>query len=307
MLLQLHASGARIVEVPIPTYYGDEICHVDGLRYARDVSADVLRYRLGQIGFGSPLPGTEPDGYEWKPDEGSSHARLLSLLQARPPGRVLDLGCSTGVLGQRLARGGAHRDRRRPPPTRRRPRSGWRSSSRPTWTTACPWRQPAHGPYDIVVAADVLEHVRDPGRLLDEALPLLAPGGSLVASVPNIGHWYPRSRVAVGRFDYDQRGILDRDHVRFFTRRSFTRLAQRHGWRVVATEATGLPFDVVDRGVQPGLGGALRGVLGWADRVGVKLWPTLFGYQFIVVLEPTEPTARTGGRSPARSPTRRPG
>jgi predicted TPR repeat methyltransferase len=219
---------------------------------------------------------------------------------------VLDLGCSTGVLGQRLAEVGhivtgvdLH------PSAEAKERLAVFVQA--DLDHGLPLEAASHGPYDIVVAADVLEHVRDPGRLLDEALPLLAPGGSLVASVPNIGHWYPRSRVAVGRFDYDQRGILDRDHVRFFTRRSFTRLAQRHGWRVVATEATGLPFDVVDRGVQPGLGGALRGLLGWADRAGVKLWPTLFGYQFIVVLEPAEPTARTGARSPAGSPTRRPG
>ena len=144
----------------------------------------------------------------------------------------------------------------------------------------------ARAPYDTVVAADVLEHVRQPGRLLDELVPLVAPGGVLVASVPNFGHWYPRTRVAVGRFDYDERGILDRDHVRFFTRRSFTRLARRHGWRVVAGEATGLPFDVADRGGRPGAGARLQSGLGRLDRVAIHAWPTLFGYQFILTLEP---------------------
>ena len=51
----------------------------------------------------------------------------------------------------------------------------------------------------------------------------------IVASVPNFGHWYPRLRTAAGLFDYDQRGILDRTHVRFFTRRSFRRAVANTG------------------------------------------------------------------------------
>src|SRR5699024_5022996 len=104
------------------------------------------------------------------------------------------------------------------------------------------------GPFDVVVAADVLEHVRTPERLLGQIRELLAPGGSLLISIPNFGHWYPRLRVAVGRFDYDRRGILDRDHVRFFTRRSFERLLDGAGFRVVRRDGTGLPVDVADRG-----------------------------------------------------------
>ena len=108
ILLQLHANGMRIAEVPIPTYYGDEICYVNGLAYARDVTSDVVRYRLARIGFGTPLPGTEAPEYEWKPDRGSSHAQLLEIVGARPAGRVLDLGCGTGHLGAALRERGHH-------------------------------------------------------------------------------------------------------------------------------------------------------------------------------------------------------
>src|SRR4029079_15958580 len=71
------------------------------------------------------------------------------------------------------------------------------------------------GPFDLILAADVLEHLRDPARLL-----LQLHGGSfadaaLISSGPNIGHWYPRLRIALGRFDYDRRGILDATHLRF--------------------------------------------------------------------------------------------
>ena len=57
IILGLHQQGKRIVEVPIPTYYGDEICYVNGMRYAKDVSLDVVRFRMRQMGFGD---GSDP-------------------------------------------------------------------------------------------------------------------------------------------------------------------------------------------------------------------------------------------------------
>src|SRR5439155_21816375 len=104
------------------------------------------------------------------------------------------------------------------------------------------------GDYDIVLAADVLEHVRDPLRLLIECRERLDPHGTVIASIPNIGHWYPRARIALGRFDYDRRGILDVGHVRFFTRRSFEHLATRAGLTKRRRESIGMPLEVLSRG-----------------------------------------------------------
>jgi hypothetical protein len=140
----------------------------------------------------------------------------------------------------------------------------------------------------VVLAADVLEHVRSPGQILDDVRGLLAPGGSLLVSVPNFGHWYPRVRVALGRFDYDRRGILDRDHVRFFTRRSFERLVVDGGYRVARRSGTGLPCEVVDRGgngQEAGTGSVAR-ALSRIDRAAVAARPQLFAYQFLYELVP---------------------
>ena len=140
--------------------------------------------------------------------------------------------------------------------------------------------------FEVVLAADVLEHVRDPEALLRDVRDVLAPGGRVLVSVPNFGHWYPRLRVASGRFDYDRRGILDRGHVRFFTRRSVERVLHRSGWHVLRRDVTGLPFDVADRGGAGGLSGTLRRTVGRVDALGVRLRPTLFGYQLLYELEP---------------------
>lgn len=284
VLLQLHDAGARVCEVPIPTYYGDEICYVDGIAYARAVVADVLRYRLQRVGFGDDSLAVTSETYELKPDEGSSHSRLVEWLGGRPAGRLLDLGCAEGYVAADLRRLGHHV-------------TGLDVSARPgvkervdTFVEAdldegLP-PSVAEATFDVVVAADVLEHVRDPERLLLDLHRVLAPDGRLLVSVPNFGHWYPRLRVASGRFDYDRRGILDRGHVRFFTRRSFARVLHRTGWHVLRHEVTGLPFDVADRGADSGLGARLRATVGRIDALGVRMRPTLFGYQLLYELEP---------------------
>ena len=155
-------------------------------------------------------------------------------------------------------------------------------SSRRTSTRGC--RRRLGTGYDCIVAADVLEHTIAPEHLLADIAERLAPGGAILVSVPNFAHWYPRVRVATGRFDYDQRGLLDRGHVRFFTRRSFERLIDDANLEVIRRAVVGTPIeDVLDRGGKSPARGAVR-LAGAIDRAAVKIWPTMFGYQFLYEL-----------------------
>jgi SAM-dependent methyltransferase len=134
--------------------------------------------------------------------------------------------------------------------------------------------------FDLVLMADVLEHLGRPGRLLEQCKEVLTPEGSVMLCVPNIGHWYPRTRATLGMFDYDQRGILDATHLRFFTRRSIRKLVERSGFTVRRMEPVGLPLDAL------GLDDTKGRVIRLADHFLVTLWPTLFSYQFIVEATP---------------------
>jgi 2-polyprenyl-3-methyl-5-hydroxy-6-metoxy-1,4-benzoquinol methylase len=78
--------------------------------------------------------------------------------------------------------------------------------------------------FDVVVAADVLEHLRDPLRLLERLKAFLEPDGAFVISVPNIAHGSVRLALLSGHFDYAKVGLLDSTHLRFFTRESFEQL-----------------------------------------------------------------------------------
>jgi 2-polyprenyl-3-methyl-5-hydroxy-6-metoxy-1,4-benzoquinol methylase len=291
VLLHLYDDGARIIEIPIPTYYGDEISHVNGMRYAFDVVTDVARYRAHRIGFGVGLFAGEPeqvDVYEPTIEPSSSQGRLLSWAAAMPAGRVLDLGCADGSVATRLNEQG-------------HTVTGIDTYEAPG-VKACvdhfviadldrgvPAEAADDGPFDIIVVADVLEHLREPGQLLSELHDLLAPGGRVLVSVPNFSHWYVRARVASGHFNYDRRGILDRGHLRFFTARTLERLIVSTGWHATKSARTGLPFGVADRGGRSGTAERLRALAGRVDDAGVRRWPSMFAYQLLYELEPSRP------------------
>ncbi len=281
IILQLHEAGKSIVEVPIPTYYGDEICYVNGVGYARDVVTDVLRYRVHKMGFGSGEMAFAQQGYDLKMGTTSSHRKLLAWLGEGKPKRVLDLGCSDGRFGELLRLEG-HTvigvD------TEKLDGVGDRLDGFVEADLNRGLPAEVGGDFDVVVAADVFEHLIDPAALMVQLREVLAPRGVIMASIPNVAHWYPRVRVATGHFDYERRGIFDAGHLRFFTRASFERMATSSGMRVRRCSSTGLPLEVAERGGPAPSG--LIGVLSGADRMGLSLAPALFTYQFLFELEP---------------------
>ena len=96
--------------------------------------------------------------------------------------------------------------------------------------------------FDVIAFGDVLEHLRDPLQLLEEARGALAEGGYIVASIPNIAHGAIRLSMLSGRFDYAEYGLLDESHVRFFTAKSLDEIFLCAGFAVDRTERTSLPL-----------------------------------------------------------------
>ena len=89
--------------------------------------------------------------------------------------------------------------------------------------------------FDVVIFADVLEHLVWPVSTLRRYLSWLSDGGSVIVSLPNVGLWSVRFAHLVGRWDYGETGVLDRTHLRFFTRRSALWLLSEAGLEPVAT------------------------------------------------------------------------
>jgi glycosyltransferase involved in cell wall biosynthesis len=279
IIVQLVDAGKRIVEVPIPTFYGDEVCHVNGLKYARDVCEDVAKYRLKRLGFAAGDFGAA-DAASDRFESDEARATMSRWLEHRPSSRVLAVGPSSAVLAESLRDGGHD-------VTVVLPSVPGEDIGRADHLVVAdidagiPPEIMATGRYDIVLCAGVLELVRSPERFLVEARGLLKPGGVLIGATPNFGHWYPRVRTALGLFDYDQRGVLSSAHIRFFTRRGLHYRFRAAGLKVVHEEATGMPVEALYHPRR-----RLTRVLRVLDGLLIALRPNLFGYQMVFMCEP---------------------
>jgi methionine biosynthesis protein MetW len=121
--------------------------------------------------------------------------------------------------------------------------------------------------YDVVIFADVLEHVRDPGSVLESA----RGAASALVSLPNIANWTARRQFLAGRFPLEDFGLFDRTHLRFFTRRSSEELLTTSGWTVTGRHLVPGPVP---------LQGRVRGARRLAGPAARAL-PELFAWQFI--------------------------
>lgn len=96
--------------------------------------------------------------------------------------------------------------------------------------------------FDVAVFGDILEHLRNPWKVLEETRDLLKPQGYAIASIPNIAHGAIRLALLQGKFEYKQLGILDNTHLRFFTRETVEQLFEDSGYLIDVVERTKLPI-----------------------------------------------------------------
>jgi 2-polyprenyl-3-methyl-5-hydroxy-6-metoxy-1,4-benzoquinol methylase len=132
---------------------------------------------------------------------------------------------------------------------------------------------------DAVVAGDVLEHLGQPELLMQRIARALRPGGVLMVSVPNVANVVVRTELLFGRFEYRDRGILDRTHRIFFTRRRLRSMLTAAGLEIRDESASTIPVHLVTPSV-PRWFLALEGGL---LRLATALLPRLFGYQLLAV------------------------
>jgi methionine biosynthesis protein MetW len=136
-------------------------------------------------------------------------------------------------------------------------------------------------PFDIVLFADVLEHLPNPQSVLVACHEILSPRGAVVVSVPNVAHWSVRAELLQGRFRYQATGIMDATHLRWFTAGSAKALLESAGFEVVGFRSTA-GVNVPDN--------TNRAPLCWMPqkrrdallRVGARRWPTLLGAQHVI-------------------------
>jgi 2-polyprenyl-3-methyl-5-hydroxy-6-metoxy-1,4-benzoquinol methylase len=214
------------------------------------------------------------DYVELRTDPHSAHQLVLRYCAGART--VLDVGCTAGSLGRQLADQGATVDGIENDETAARQARRWyrRVLVGDVESMQLDLEQ---GSYAAIVCADIIEHLRDPCALLMRLRSLLAPDGRLVVSTPNIANWSMRLLHLAGRWDYKERGIMDRTHLRFFTRRTLAALLAEAGYRIVTHDVT-VPLPAMRR--EP--------FSRWAHWLG-RRWQNLLAYQFVVVATPHRP------------------
>jgi glycosyltransferase involved in cell wall biosynthesis len=281
IIIQLLNAGARIVELPIPTYYGDEICRVNGLRYAANVMIATVfnvAHRAGllyQRRFDPSADATDNRHYDLKLGYPSSHSWAL---EAVPPGAtVLDIGAGPRGLARELAKKGC----------------GTAVVDRVPPREACPGvevfvqdldQPPAFdvGRYRYLLLLDVIEHLRDPEVFLERLRSRFTyEPKTLVLTTANVAFVTQRLMLLLGQFNYGRMGILDRTHTRLFTFGSIRRLLADTGFRVTRVRGVPAPFPKV---LGPGRLGRLAIAL---NLLLIRLSKSLFAYQIYIEAEGT--------------------
>jgi 2-polyprenyl-3-methyl-5-hydroxy-6-metoxy-1,4-benzoquinol methylase len=94
---------------------------------------------------------------------------------------------------------------------------------------------------DVILCLDVLEHLSDPWRTVELLTNFLKPGGSVIISIPNVRHHSVVVPLLTrGAWEYADQGLLDRTHLRFFTKKTAVELAQSSGLTVLQIKSTGI-------------------------------------------------------------------
>ena len=280
IILQMLNAGQRIRELPIPTYYGDEISRVNGMKYAKDVVVATLRNAAHRSGVlhqrkYDPVGSEEHPHYELKLGYPSSHQYALDAVPAGS--KVLDIGAGAGGIAVELVKKGCETsvvDQHAPDFDAGEVKVIQQDLDSPL--TFDP------KDYDYLLMLDIIEHLKDPEQFIERLRAMLDhTPKTLVLTTPNVAFLVQRLMLMAGQFNYGTAGILDRTHRRLFTFRTVRHLLRDAGFKIKRVRGVPAPFPkVLGNGV---LG---KGAVG-LNLALIGLSKTVFAYQIYIEAEST--------------------
>jgi glycosyltransferase involved in cell wall biosynthesis len=279
IIIQFLNAQLRIKELPIPTHYGDEVCRVDGMKYAKDVmiaTANNAFHRMGvlyQRKFDTAPVNDR--AHSIKLGYASSHQYAIDDVPAGA--KVLDIGSGVDGIAGELAKKGcdvtvvgdsAHG-------------AGFPASVHVKV-------EDLNGPLDfepdadVLLMLDVVEKLRSPEQFVEELRKKFDfKPRKLILATPNVAFAVQRAMLAIGQFNYSKQGVLDLTHTRLFTFRGIEHLLRDAGFRIKEVRGVPAPFPKAI-----GDGPLARALLAVNEAL-IKVSKTMFAYQIYVVAEST--------------------
>lgn len=135
--------------------------------------------------------------------------------------------------------------------------------------------------FDYILLLDVIEHIKNPEKVISLLKPLLKKGGKMIISTPNIAFISIRLALFFGRFEYQKMGIMDENHIRFYTKKTFLQLIKECGLKIEEF-VTASGFSQISK-----IGKYLNRIPKYWQYKITKIFDTLLGYQFIAICTPS--------------------
>jgi glycosyltransferase involved in cell wall biosynthesis len=282
IIIQLLRARLRIKELPIPTYYGDEICRVNGIKYALQVVRATVLSRAQDLGifyerkFDVVMP---TDGNPlYQPKFGFESPHTLALARIRSGSRVADIGCASGYFSRALK----ERNCRVTGVDRIRLKDDLAVDSFVEADLDKSDFPLDAGSFDYVVLLDIIEHLRSPERFVETLRSSWRHGTDVkvIVSTGNVGFFVTRIALLFGWFNYGLRGILDLTHTRLFTFATARRLFEQAGYRIEEVRGVPAPLPLA-------LGEGIRSRIALAiNKLLIRVSKPLFSYQIFMVCSP---------------------
>jgi glycosyltransferase involved in cell wall biosynthesis len=280
IIIQFLDTDKRILEIPIPTSYGDEVSRVNGFKYGSLILKTSILSRLMHLGiFYNPKFDYITKNAQYVSKLGHHSSHQFAIDRIHPNTTVLDLGCGPGVMAAELSK------------------KHVRTISVDKYITSDALNYSAktieadldgfnfdssHENVDTIIMLDIIEHLREPEETLKKirrSYCLQEP--LIILTTGNVAFLPIRLGLLFGQFNYGKRGILDLDHKRLFTFYSLHRILVQAGYEILEEKGIPAPFFLA-LGDTP-LADFLLGI----NLLLIKISKSLFSYQLAVLFKPS--------------------
>ena len=279
IIIQLVLNQRKILEAPIPTYYGNEISHVNGLIYAFNVIKETLKAKLQEKQLMiDPKYDVYDNVSDYKPKFGVGSTHDIALSKINKKIKVLDIGSSKGYLAKKL----------------KEDKLAWvfgldlfdldddnnfDGFIKCDLDLGIPYKTPKN--IDVILMLDIIEHLSSPEKFLKNLKEHYKLNTNIIihCSTGNISFIIYRLLHFFGIFNYAKRGIMDITHKRLFTKSSFINLFEQNGFRIEEKYYVPVPWHLIFGN------NIFSNILIKINKFFCVIWPALFAYQFYYIIK----------------------